>query len=167
MSSLSGNYSSSSGHMCTYETSVLKTSLTVDNFGRRFLGCSQYKVGPKCPFFQWIDNPICMRGNKAAHLVQQKLDLLQSELQHAYERERVATQTAVEATQMAEIALDRAAKAIKRERKFRASSVQAKEIVVRALEQEKKCRIALILSWFLFFLLCCFHVLAQVRMLEC
>ena len=44
MSSLSGNYSSSSGHMYTYETYVLRTSLIVDNFGRRFLGCSRYKV---------------------------------------------------------------------------------------------------------------------------
>ena len=47
---------------------------------------------------------------------------------------------------MAEIAQDRATKATERERKFRASSIQAKEIAVRALEQEKKCRIALILS---------------------
>jgi len=28
------------------------------------------QVGLKCPFFQWIDNPTCMRGNEAAHLVQ-------------------------------------------------------------------------------------------------
>ena len=133
------------------------------------------QVDPKCPFFKWIDNPTCMRGNEVAHLVQQKLDLLRSELQLAHEREKEATQAtteatqaAAEATQMAEIAQDRAAKATERERKFRASSVQAKEIAVRALEQERKCRIALILSWFFFFLfwLCCFHVLAQVRMLE-
>ena len=125
------------------------------------------QIGPKCPFFKWIDNPTCMRGNEAAHLVQQKLDLLRSELQLACEREREATQAAAEATQMAEIAQDRAAKAIERERKFRASSVQAKEIAVRALKQERKCRIALILSWFFFFFwLCCFHVLAQVKMLE-
>ena len=45
-----------------------------------------------------------------------------------------ATQAAAEATQMAEIAQDRAAKAIERERKFQASSVQAKEIAVRALK---------------------------------
>ena len=51
---------------------------------------------------------------------------------------------------MAEIAQDKAAKATERERNFRVSSVQAKEIAVRALEQERKCRIALILSWFLF-----------------
>ena len=111
------------------------------------------QLGPKCPFFKWIDNPTCMRGNEVAHLVQQKLDLLRSELQLAHEREREATQAVAEATQMAEITQDRAAKATERERKFRASSVQAKEIAVRALEQERKCRIALILSWFFFFIL--------------
>ena len=68
---------------------------------------------------------------------------------------------------MAKIAQDRAAKATERERKFRATSIQAKGITVRALEQERKCRIALILSWFfILFWLCCFHVLVQVRMLE-
>ena len=108
------------------------------------------QLGPKCPFFKWIDNPTCMRGNEVAHIVQQKLDLLRSELQLAHERKREATQAAAEATQMAEIAQDRVAKATERERKFRATSVQAKEIVVRALEQERKCRIALILSWFFF-----------------
>ena len=94
-----------------------------------------------------------MRGNEAAHSVQQKLDLLRSELQLAHEREREATQAVAEATQMAEIAQDRATKATERERKFRASSVQAKEIAVRALEQERKCKIALILSWFYLFIL--------------
>ena len=125
------------------------------------------QLGPKCPFFRWIDNPTCMRGNEAAHLVQQKLDLLRSELQLAHEREREATQAVAKATQMEEIAQDRAAKATERERKFRTSSIQAKEIAVRALEKERKCRIALILLWFfILFWLCCFHVLAQVRMLE-
>ena len=49
---------------------------------------------------------------------------------------------------MAKIAQDKAAKATESERKFRASSVQVKEIAMRALEQERKCRIALILSSF-------------------
>ena len=62
------------------------------------------QVGPKCPFFKWIDNPTCMRENEAAHLVQQKLDLLRNELQLTHEREREAIQAAAEATQMAEIA---------------------------------------------------------------
>ena len=61
---------------------------------------------------------------------------------------------------MAEIAQDRAAKATEREKKFRTSSVQAKEIAVKALEQERKCKIALILSWFFIFLffICCYIV---------
>ena len=109
------------------------------------------QVGPNCPFFKWIDNPTCMRGNEAVHLVQQKLDLLRSELQLAHERERKATQAAAKATQMAKITQNRVAKATERERKFQASSIQAKEIAVRVLEQERKCRIALILSWFFFF----------------
>ena len=125
------------------------------------------QVGPKCPFFKWIDNPTCMGENEVAHLVQQKLDLLRSELQLAYEKEREATQVAAEATKMVEIAQDRVAKATERERKFRASSVQAKEIVVRVLKQERKCRICTnSVMVFFFFWLCCFHVLTQVRMLE-
>ena len=51
---------------------------------------------------------------------------------------------------MVEIAQDRVARATERERKFQASSVQAKEIAVRALEQERKCKIALMLSMFYF-----------------
>ena len=43
------------------------------------------------------------------------------------------------------------AKATEKERNFQVSSIQAKEIVVRALEQERKCRIALIMSWIFFF----------------
>ena len=72
---------------------------------------------------------------------------------------------------MAEIAQDRAAKATERVRKFRTSSVQTKEIVVRALEQERKCRIVLILSWFFFFfflvmLFSCFGLSENVRMMR-
>ncbi|KAK9993016.1 hypothetical protein SO802_022719, partial [Lithocarpus litseifolius] len=51
----------------------------------------KWAYGPKCPFFKWLDNPTCMCGNEAAHLVQQKLDLLRSELQLAHERKRAAT----------------------------------------------------------------------------
>ena len=69
------------------------------------------QIGPKCPFFQWIDNPTCMHENEVAYIMQQKLDLLRSELQLANERERAATQTAAKATQMAEIAQEKATKA--------------------------------------------------------
>ena len=57
---------------------------------------------------------------------------------------------------MAKIAQESVVKATKRERKFRASSVKAKEMAVRALEQERKCRIALILSWSFFVLVMLF-----------
>ena len=73
---------------------------------------------------------------------------------------------------MAEIAQDRTAKATENERKFRASSVQAKEIAMRALEQERKCKIALILSWFFYLfiflvmLFSCFGSSENVRMMR-
>ena len=54
---------------------------------------------------------------------------------------------------MEKIAQKRAVKATKRERKFRASYIKANEMAMRALEQERKCRIALILSWSFFFVL--------------
>ena len=38
MSSLSGNFSGSCGHICNEQTCVLRTSLSLYNFGRRFLG---------------------------------------------------------------------------------------------------------------------------------
>ena len=121
------------------------------------------QVGPKCSFFQWIDNPTCIRVNEAAHLVQQKLNLLRSELQLAHERERVATQIAVEATQMVEIALDRTAKATKKERKFRAlySSQGDSSESFRAREKVQNCTNSVMVFYFFifYFLLYCFHVL--------
>ena len=48
--------------------------------------------------------------------------------------ERIAIQTIAEATQMTEITQEKAIKAAERERKFRASSVKAKEIAARALK---------------------------------
>ena len=65
------------------------------------MGCSCYKVGPKCPFFVWVDNPTCPRGNKTAPLALEKMSRLQSALQLANERERTALETAEEARQMA------------------------------------------------------------------
>ena len=49
-------------------------------------------------------------------------------------KERTVTQIASEATQMAEIAQERAAKATERERKFRVESIKVKEMAARALE---------------------------------
>ena len=80
MSSSSGNFSGSCGHMCNEQTCVLRTNLSLYNVGRRFLGCSRYKVGPKCLFFVWVDNPTCPRGNETAPLAIEKMSRLQSAL---------------------------------------------------------------------------------------
>ena len=81
------------------------------------MGCSRYKVGLKCPFFVWLDNPTYPRGNETALLVLEKISRLQSALQLDNERERTALETAEEARKMAEKALEEEAKAKERERK--------------------------------------------------
>ena len=81
------------------------------------MGCSRYKVGPKCPFFVWVDNLTCPCGNETAHLALEKMSRFQSALQLANEKERTALEMAEEARQMAEKALKEEAKAKERERK--------------------------------------------------
>ena len=117
MSSSSGNFSGSCGHMCNEQTCVLRTSLSLYNFGRRFLGCSHYKVGPKCHFFVWLDNSTCPCGNEIAHLTLERMSRFQSALRLANKREMTTLEMAKEARQMAEKALEEEAKAKERERK--------------------------------------------------
>ena len=150
MSSSSGNFSGSCGHMCNEQTCVLRTSLSLYNFERRFLGCSRYKVGPKCLFFVWIDNPSCPRGNETAPLALEKMPRLQTTLQLANERERTTLETAEEARQMAEKALEEEAKAKERERKARAVCAKAKEKAILAEEKQRMWKSACILSWIFF-----------------
>ena len=83
----------------------------------RFLGCSYYKVGPKCPFFVQVDNPTCPRENETAHLALEKMSKLQSALHLANEREMTASKTTEEARQMVEKAFEKEAKAKEQERK--------------------------------------------------
>ena len=101
------------------------------------MGCSRYKVGPKCLFFVWIDNPTCPRGNEIAPLALEKMFRLQSALQLANEREMTVLETAEEARQMAEKALEEKAKAKKRKRKARAICAKAKEKAMFAEEKQK------------------------------
>ena len=76
MSSSSGNFSGSCRHMCSEQTCVLRTSLSLYYFRRRFLGFSRYKVGPKCPFFVSLDNPTCPRGNETTPLALERMSKL-------------------------------------------------------------------------------------------
>ena len=158
MSSSSGNFSGSCGHMCNEQTSVLRTSLSLYNFEKRFLGCSRYKVGPKCPFFVWIDNLTCPRENETTFLALEKMSRLQSALQLANERERTALETAEEARQMAGKVLEEEAKAKERERKARAVRAKAKEKAMFAEEKQRMWKSACILSWifFVIVMLLCF-----------
>ena len=94
----------------------MRTSLSLYNFGRRFLGCSRYKVGPKCPFFVWVDNPTCPCMNETAPLALEKMFRLQSALQLANEREMAALKMAEKSRQMAKKAIEEEAKAKERER---------------------------------------------------
>ena len=81
------------------------------------MGCSRYKVGPKCPFFVWLDNPTYPRGNETTPLALERMSRLQSALQLANERKKIALETADAARQMAEKALEEEAKANERKRK--------------------------------------------------
>ena len=101
------------------------------------MGCSRYKVGPKCPFFVWVDNPTCPCGNETAPLAIEKMFRLQNALQLANERERTALEMAEEARQMAEKALEEEAKAKEKKRKARAVCAKAKE---KSMFVEKKQR---------------------------
>ena len=158
MSSSSGNFSGLCGHMCNEQTCVLRISLSLYNFGRRFLGCSHYKVGPKCPFFVWVDNPTCPHGNETAPLDIEKMSRLQSALQLANERERTALEMAEEARKMAEKALEEEAKAKEKERKACAICTKVKEKAMFAEEKQRMWKSTCILSWifFVIVMLLCF-----------
>ena len=146
MSSSSGNFSGSYGHMCNEQTCVLTTSLSLYNFGRRFLGCSPYKVGPKCPFFVWIDKPTYPCGNETAPLTLERMSRLKSALQLANERERTTLEIAEEARKMAEKAFEKEAEAKERERKARAVCAKAKEKAMFAKEKQRMWKFTCIFS---------------------
>ena len=162
MSSSSGNFSGSCGHMYNEQTCILRTSLSLYNFGRRFLGCSRYKLGPKCPFFVWVDNPTCPRENETAPLTIKKMSRLHSAFQLANEKEMTALEMAEEARQMVEKALEEEAKAKENERKARAvyakAKEKAKEKAMFAEEKQRMWKSACILSWifFVIVILLCF-----------
>ena len=122
------------------------------------MGCSYYKVGPKCPFFVWVDNPTCPCGNETAPLALEKMSRLQSALQLANEREMTALKMAEEARQMAEKALEEEAKAKEKERNARAVCAKAKEKAMFAEKKQRMWKSACILSWifFVIIMLLCF-----------
>ena len=143
--------------MCNKQTCVLRTGLSLYNFGRRFLGCNRYKIGPKCAFFVWVNNPTCPHGNETTPLALERMSRLQSVLQLANEREMTALETTDAARQMAEKArqmekkaLEEEAKAKEKEREARAVCAKAKEKTMFAEEKQRMWKFACILSWIFF-----------------
>ena len=104
------------------------------------------------------DNPTCPRENEIAPLALERMSRLQSALQLANERERIAPETVEEARQMAEKALEEEAKSKERERKARAVYAKAKEKTIFAEEKQRMWKFACILSWifFVIVMLLCF-----------
>ncbi|KAG5540676.1 hypothetical protein RHGRI_020789 [Rhododendron griersonianum] len=82
--------SSTSTNFCQYKGEercecgrrvVMRTSLTVKNPGRRFLGCINYKKENDCNFFVWVDPETCPRGLEYAKIMQAKKDELERQVQ--------------------------------------------------------------------------------------
>ena len=95
------------------------------------------QVGPKCGFFQWVDNETCKSDRE-------RISMLESELQLANQRE-------MSTREMEE-------RANRRERETHELYVEAREKLKRVRESERLYKVALILSllFFIFVMLLCF-----------
>uniref|UniRef100_A0A2N9GYU5 GRF-type domain-containing protein n=1 Tax=Fagus sylvatica TaxID=28930 RepID=A0A2N9GYU5_FAGSY len=91
MSSSSSTGYFANGYLCHCGArSVVRTAWTIGNFGRRFRGCSRYKVQEHCGYFEWIDPPTCVRGTEIAAKIIEKSSKLEKSVLIAHEREVVA-----------------------------------------------------------------------------
>ena len=96
------------------------------------------QVGPKCGFFQWMDNETC----KSNH---ERISMLENELQLANQRE-ITTREMEERSN-------------RRERETHELYVETREKLKRVRESERLYKVALVLSWLFFIfvmLLLCF-----------
>nr|XP_023921951.1 uncharacterized protein LOC112033398 isoform X3 [Quercus suber] len=138
MSSSSDFYSSFSHHLCSRDRCTQRTSLTLDNFGRRFYGCCFYdeKELQTCKFFEWLDQKTCKRGSEVAPIVLAKFKRLENEAKASNEREKLARE-------MEEKARQREMIARRREEKSR-----VREMIARV--RARMYRVTLVVSWVLF-----------------
>jgi len=96
------------------------------------------QVGPKCGFFQWVDNETCKSDRE-------KISMLENELQLANQREMTTREMEERAN--------------RRERDTHKFYVEAREKLRRIRESERLYKVALVLSWLFFIfvmLLLCF-----------
>ncbi|KAM7511120.1 hypothetical protein LguiB_009995 [Lonicera macranthoides] len=72
---------------CGYP-SILKTSWTDSNPGRRFLGCSRFGSQHGCGFFLWIDPPMCARSLQIISGLLRRTSNLQDMIERVKRREK-------------------------------------------------------------------------------
>ena len=100
------------------------------------------QVGPKCGFFQWVDNESCKSDRE-------KISTLENELQLANQREMTTRETEERAN--------------RRERETHELYVEAREKLKRIRESERLYKVALVLLWLFFIFVMFFLCLALVN----
>ena len=107
------------------------------NFEINFYNCND-QVGPKCGFFQWVDNETCESDRE-------RMSMLENELQLANQREMTTREIEERSN--------------RRERETHELYVEAREKLKTVRESERLYKVALVLSWLFFIfimLLLCF-----------
>ena len=100
------------------------------------------QVGPKCGFFQWVDNKSCKSDRE-------RISTLENELQLANQREMTTRETEERAN--------------RRERVTHELYVEAREKLKRIRESERLYKVALVFSWLFFIFVMLFLCLASVN----
>ena len=92
------------------------------------------QIGPKCDFFQWVDNETCR--SETTPLVREKISMLENELQLANQRKMRSMEMEERSNQ--------------REREAHELYVETREELKRIRESERLYKLALVLSWLFF-----------------
>ncbi|KAL0001300.1 hypothetical protein SO802_015081 [Lithocarpus litseifolius] len=93
MSKMSNYLSSYDGHLCDVENCIIRTSLKLHTFGRRFYTCRYWSPDDDraCKFFKWLDTSICcMRGAATTPIVIAKFKRLEHAVEVANEESKQA-----------------------------------------------------------------------------
>ncbi|KAK9998154.1 hypothetical protein SO802_017757 [Lithocarpus litseifolius] len=111
--SYSSYYSGSSHHSCSVDHCQLWTTLTLNNFGRRFYGCNYYDVDdePTCKYFRWLDGKTCKRGSEVAPIVLARLSMYKNQARVAEENEKEANDRETTAIEREKVTKQREEKA--------------------------------------------------------
>ncbi|CAA0842005.1 zinc ion binding [Striga hermonthica] len=79
-----GSYIASGKECDCGKPSVVRTSWTFENPGRRFYSCN-YKRGGACKLFSWVDGPMCTRSKQLIPGLLRKSNELRQILQEIQE----------------------------------------------------------------------------------